>query len=800
MASNIQQFEQLIGQILSTDNAARQQAEAAFNETKKNPDLCILSLLELVRSSQHEQVRGLALVLIRRTTRNFKESLYPHLSPQAKSQLAASLLEFLEKETINHIRKKIADCISELAATIFDDSVKGTWDELLPFLFKCTKSPSEGHRESALLVFEQLSTEIGPQLVPHFQILKSVFAAGMQDETSLKVRVAALAATATYIRLIEDSRARQELQQLIPLMLGTVSAALNAQKEEEAQSAIKLFVELGEMDPLFLKPYIEQITNAMMMIASAQQLEDNTRQVAVEFLLTLAENKPGMVRKIPKYLDTLIPIIIHMMLQVEDDDQWNQGLDEDDDDVDITDSDIGEEALDRICLALGGKNIVPMIFSQNVLPTLLADQDWKKRHTGLMVLSIMAEGTQKEFIPRLSQIVPNVCKFIQDPHPRVRWAACNALGQMASDFGGDFQNKYHADTVQSLLVLMADKSNPRVQSHSAAALINFCEQCEPEILIPYLNAIFTNLVQLLQEGKVIVQEQSVTAIAAVADCIQEQFVNYYDHVMPYLKNILANANGKEHRMLRGKTMECITLIGVAVGKAKFYQDAKEVMEQMNKTQSSQLEPDDPQVSFLLQSWARVCRCMGQDFVPYLQYVMPPLLVSANISPDITISDADSKVELPEGYETISVGDKRIGINTSALEEKATACNMIFCYASELREGFFPYVDEVAKLLVPLMKFYYNDGVRQAATTTMPHLLTSAIMYFKTAGAATGADTMYIKNMWNFMFPNFIDSIKDESDSEILCDSIEGFISVSISFFRLRTFATVYNCLQLLIST
>lgn len=37
-------------------------------------------------------------------------------------------------------------------------------------------------------------------------------------------------------------------------------------------------------------------------------------------------------------------------------------------------------------------------------------------------------------------------------------------------------------------------------------------------------------------------------------------------------------------------------------------------------------------------------------------------------------------------ETIILGDKRIGIKTSVLEEKATACNMLCCYADELKEG------------------------------------------------------------------------------------------------------------------
>lgn len=45
-------------------------------------------------------------------------------------------------------------------------------------------------------------------------------------------------------------------------------------------------------------------------------------------------------------------------------------------------------------------------------------------------------------------------------------------------------------------------------------------------------------------------------------------------------------------------------------------------------------------------------------------------------------------------ETITLGNKRIGIKTSVLEEKATACNMLCCYADELKEGFFPWIDQV----------------------------------------------------------------------------------------------------------
>ena len=59
-----------------------------------------------------------------------------------------------------------------------------------------------------------------------------------------------------------------------------------------------------------------------------------------------------------------------------------------------------------------------------------------------------------------------------------------------------------------------------------------------------------------------------TTTATVADAVEESFVPYYDRFMPSLKYVMANAVGKDYRQLRGKTIECISLIGLAVGKEK----------------------------------------------------------------------------------------------------------------------------------------------------------------------------------------------------------------------------------------
>lgn len=67
---------------------------------------------------------------------------------------------------------------------------------------------------------------------------------------------------------------------------------------------------------------------------------------------------------------------------------------------------------------------------------------------------------------------------LQDQNPKVRWAACQAVGQMCTDLGPDFQEAEHARLLPGLMAVMDDFNHPRIQAHSAAAVVNFSENCE----------------------------------------------------------------------------------------------------------------------------------------------------------------------------------------------------------------------------------------------------------------------------------------------------------------------------------
>ena len=85
-------------------------------------------------------------------------------------------------------------------------------------------------------------------------------------------------------------------------------------------------------------------------------------------------------------------------------------------------------------------------------------------------------------------------------------------------------------------------------------------------------------------------------------------------------------------------------------------------------------------------------------------------------PLLQVLPVDDELEGMDGAdyddsETILIGDKFVQIRTSVLEEKATACQMLRCYADELKDGFWSFVKEVTDIMVPLLKFYFHEDVR-----------------------------------------------------------------------------------------
>ena len=132
-------------------------------------------------------------------------------------------------------------------------------------------------------------------------------------------------------------------------------------------------------------------------------------------------------------------------------------------------------------------------------------------------------------------------------------------------------------------------------------------------------------------------------------------------------------------------MECLSLIGVAVGRDKFRADANEIMQTLLAAGISFDDEEDPEVSYMISSWARVCKILGAEFANYLPHVMPSVMKTASYTPAFTMVDADDREQYEQNnWSFVDLGDERaIGIKTEGLEDTLTANEMLVSFAREL---------------------------------------------------------------------------------------------------------------------
>lgn len=775
MAEQLLQFQEVIRTLMSADNDVRTAAETQYAQIEEPTRLQYL--IQYMISGEVLELKTMAAILCRRLLSNM-EDLMTVVPVDAQEMCKTELLKLLHCEPDDNMRKKVCDCVAELAKRYLDEESNNQWPDVLKFLYECCNSGEDRLKECALHIIIAFPGIFGGQQDTYLQVIKEMLVSCIVPGIPDKVRLLAARASCMFIiECVEDTKFGF-FSDVYPGILEMISISV---QQAEDDNLLKSFVEVVELAPKLVKPHLHDTINLMLQITSNTSIEDNWRHLGLEALVTLAETAPPMLRIHGKeFISKIIDEMLKFMMDMEEDENWAFKDDLEDNDIDSNPV-TGESSLDRFACGLGGKAVLPII--REKLEEMLKKSDWKIKHAALMAVSAIAEGCAKQMEPLLPGIVASIVPFLADPFPRVRHAACNALGQLATDFPVLFQKKFHAQVMPGFMgLLLKDNEFPRVQAHAAAALVNFTEECPRKILTPYLDQLVHALEQvlsskiqeLLQGGTKLVLEQILTTIATVADTAEDRFTKYYERFMPSLKYIFQNANGKDFRLLRGKSIECISLIGLAVGAEKFLPDASEVMNELLKHQTetveqTEMEDDDPQISYMISAWARMCKIIGKDFVQYLNVVMPPVLKAAQIKPEVALLDMDDPqntgLDEEDGWEFVTLGEQqKFGIKTAGLEDKSTACQMLVHYARELKDGFAEYTEEVVKIMVPLLKFYFHDTVRVTAAEALPHLLECA----KFKGEA------YLREMWTYICPELLTSIEREPEEQVVPEMMESF--------------------------
>lgn len=767
------ELARLLQALQSSDNSIRSQSEEHLHNNwfVAKPEVLLMGLVEQISGSTDANARSFAALIFRRyATKSRKlddgntRDMFLTLSPEQSLVIRQKLLETLANETDRSARNKISDAVAELARQYAEEET--AWTELLQVLFQLSIAPDAGKREVAFRIFSTTPKLIEKQ---HEDAVLTAFGRGFKDET-VSVRIAAMEAFTAFFRTI-PRKTQAKYFSLIGDILSILPPIHEGGDSGDLAQALLSLIDLAESSPKMFKPMFNNLVQFSVRVIRDKELSDVCRQNALELMATFADYAPSMCRKDPNYTEEMITQCLSLMTDLgEDDDDAAEWMAADDFDQEENDQNhvAGEQCMDRLANKLGGTVILAPTF--NWLPRMMSSSAWRDRHAALQCISAISEGCRDLMIGELSQVLDLVVPALKDPHPRVRWAGCNALGQMSTDFATTMQKEYY-DPVLKAIIPVLDSPEARVQSHAAAALVNFCEEAEKQVLAPYLDDLLSRLFSLLQNPKRYVQEQALSTIATIADAAEQNFGKYYDSLMPLLMGVLQRENDKEYRLLRAKAMECATLIALAVGKDRLGPDALALVRLLANIQSGITDDDDPQAQYLMHCWGRMCRVMGDEFLPFLPSVMPPLLELASAKADVQLLDDETEVEKIrqlEGWELVPVKGKMIGIKTSLMDDKHMAIELLVVYAQVLEGAFAPFAAEIMeKIALPGLAFFFHDPVRFVSAKLVPQLLNA----FK---KAYGAESTEMGQLWNATVTPLIEVLQAEPAIDALAEMYQCF--------------------------
>eukprot|EP00808_Paulinella_micropora_P024555 g22300.t1 len=734
-ASNdpLAQFEQVVARCQSEDNDIRGEAEKIFFKTAERPDSFFTGLTHLLVRSSEPKVRIFCAVMMRQYL-EVANPAWGQVSGPSRDLVQKGLLQQVKTESERPVRLAVAGAVGALAVKMLmpDSKTPGQWPQLLPTLMELSRDSDPGSRESSLRVFEVLLDFCGDSLMGHLASFQTLLSSALQDADG-NVKLAALKTTISLFLVVPDEKLPQ-LQELVPMLFHTLGQAYQKKDDDLIQDTVKVLSELAEKRPRCLKDIVKQVVMSVAKVAQDSQLDEDTRLAGLEFLVSLAEAGKGMVRKVKEFPATVIPIAFAFMLHLEVSPEWERWEDDDDEDQKLFKA--GEGALGRLAEALRGKSFLPVAWK--LIEQFAQQRDrWSARHAALMGIAMAAEGCQKQFQSELPKIVSMVTNYAQkDPHFRVRYAATYTLAMLAQLYQQQVLSQYCGPVLPILCANMAPNSHPRLVEHTALCLVEFYNAAKTTQLLPpaltsQTDLIAKALVAVLSSKVGKLQSAALSALNAMALVIEKEFTRFYPGVMRAALTILQNATSEEQKELRAKALETVGCASVAVGPETVSKDLDKLMPLLLKdlTAHDNLAVEDPTREALLRALGRLAETMGAKFEPYLKHIIPVLLRSAALEDVARVDDGTGPNELAnrEGYITQAVnwrglGTKRFTVNTTLLEEKRLACELLYAYSNSVGSCFFPYVMPMARLLLPLINFPYNEHVRLCAISATVPLL------------------------------------------------------------------------------
>jgi importin-5 len=290
-------FMRLMSDLVSNSNTKRAHAEQSLLYLSENHPALLCHKTLLLLCSSRSETRFMSAILLRQFLTPASDFyVWPRLSAFCQFYLRIILLLALEEENIRHVANAKSDTIAELASNLVP--LHPQYPELLRFvLVRMAIGEPPVLVEASLRIFARIAKPLADMLVPLIPTQRSVLSICITHPTSFDVRMAALSAFCSLVQSLRTPADRNKLQNLLTLLHRVIIKAPTENEITVVPKVLEQLIDLAGAEPNFFRNFIKDTNIVLDILAVAEndQLEEGTRHLALEFVITLAEaRKPSM--------------------------------------------------------------------------------------------------------------------------------------------------------------------------------------------------------------------------------------------------------------------------------------------------------------------------------------------------------------------------------------------------------------------------------------------------------------------------------------------------------------------------
>lgn len=629
--------------------------------------------------SQPDAVRHVAAVLLRKRISGH----YSNLPADYKSKLNTDLLQLLSSENERTVRNGAIGVTSTICKlqTPSDDDDSGIpadfvpWPELFQFVAQASQDSNPSARELAFLLIMELTETVGTFLTASFgqfaQLFQSCITNAQED---IKVKNAAVKALGGLISFLSDDSEVDIFCRLIPVLLQYSTECQTRSDEDTVSIILDVMYDLSYSPSPVVTQNLPNIIGFCLGCMKDSNLEMTVRDSAALVVATMSESKSKTFGKNKALLHSTLESIFSLIENSEEsgagalfqsNPAWRDDDDGDDEDYNdtTTETSMAQGTLDMLACEIPKKYIFHPVVQMCV--SRVSSQNENHRKAGIACLGVIAEGCAEPLRDHLTDIMPIVLSAAKDPCAAVRECACFALGQLSEHCQPEILS--YSDQVLPIAFALLDDATIAVQATSCYVLEMFCERLDPDSIRPLLDPLVRKLAQMLEStSKRSVQEMSVAALAATAVAAEDEFTPYVPGVADLMSKMMS-INDEKLFSLRGRALECMGHIAIAVGKDVFRPYFAATMQ----CACEGLTFDNTELhEFAYAVFANLAKVMEQEFSPCLGDLVPHLLDVLKQDDGLLERQAENEVSLAFWYKMfwiknscsfLTLGASKIGI-------------------------------------------------------------------------------------------------------------------------------------------